>query len=142
DALAAAAGCDAESLLRVRRHLVGKGVFVEPARGRFALNAAAQGLRDAAQRAWLDLEGIGGRMAHAWSTLLPAVRTGRPAYHDVFGRDFWEDLDAHPDIAASFDALMGPSGHGIPDPEILVTGGWETVRTVVDVGGGTGALLA
>ena len=43
--------------------------------------------------------------------------------------------------AASFDALMGPAGQGIPDPEVLVTGGWESVRTVVDVGGGTGSLL-
>jgi SAM-dependent methyltransferase len=37
---------------------------------------------------------------------------------------------------------MGPAGHGIPDPEVLLSGGWESVRTVVDVGGGTGALLA
>ncbi|MGH9312870.1 MAG: methyltransferase, partial [Vicinamibacterales bacterium] len=72
---------------------------------------------------------------------LAAVRTGAPAYHTVFGRPFWEDLQAHPDVAASFDALMGP-GHGTPDPEVLVSGGWESVRTVVDVGGGTGALLA
>jgi SAM-dependent methyltransferase len=142
DALAAAAGCDAASLERVLRHLVGKGVFREPAPGRFALNQAAEGLRYEAQGQWLDLEGIGGRMAHAWGTLLTAVQTGRPAYHERFGRPFWEDLDAHPDIAASFDALMGPAGHGTPDPEVLVTGGWDSVRTVVDVGGGTGALLA
>jgi hypothetical protein len=51
--------------------------------------------------------------------LLRAVRTGAPAYHEVFGRPFWEDLQAHPDIAASFDALMGPAGHGTPDPEVL-----------------------
>jgi SAM-dependent methyltransferase len=70
------------------------------------------------------------------------VRTGGPAYHEVFHRPFWEDLQAHPDLAASFDALMGPAGHGIPDPEVLVAGGWESVRTVVDVGGGTGSLLA
>lgn len=44
--------------------------------------------------------------------------------------------------AASCDALMGPSGHGRPDPEVLVAGDWGSVRTVVDVGGGTGALLA
>jgi SAM-dependent methyltransferase len=37
---------------------------------------------------------------------------------------------------------MGPAGHGNPSPEVLVTGGWESVRSVVDVGGGTGALLA
>ena len=81
-------------------------------------------------------------MAHAWGTLLTAVRTGKPAYHEVFGRPFWDDLAAHPDIAAKFDELMGPAGHGTPDPEVLVSGGWESVRTVVDVGGGTGALLA
>jgi 2,7-dihydroxy-5-methyl-1-naphthoate 7-O-methyltransferase len=74
--------------------------------------------------------------------LLKAVRTGAPAYHEVFGRPFWGDLQAHPDIAADFDALMGPAGHGIPDPEVLVTGGWESVRKVVDVGGGTGTMLA
>jgi hypothetical protein len=81
-------------------------------------------------------------MAGAWSSLLEAVRTGAPAYHRVFGRPFWEDLQAHPDVATSFDALMGPLGHGIPNPEVLVNGDWEGVRHVVDVGGGTGTLLA
>jgi SAM-dependent methyltransferase len=117
-------------------------VFLEPARGHFALNQAAQELLDPSQRLGLDLEGIGGRMAYAWGTLLTYVRTGAPGYHELFGLPFWEDLDAHPNIAASFDALMGPAGHGTPDPEILITGGWESVRTVVDVGGGTGAMLA
>ena len=36
---------------------------------------------------------------------------------------------------------MGP-GHGTPDPDVLPDGDWSSVRTVVDVGGGTGALLA
>jgi SAM-dependent methyltransferase len=81
-------------------------------------------------------------MAHAWGTLLTYVRTGAPAYHEVFGRPFWEDLDAHPDVAGSFDALIGLVGHGTPDPEFQITGGWGSVRSVVDVGGGTGAMLA
>jgi 2,7-dihydroxy-5-methyl-1-naphthoate 7-O-methyltransferase len=140
--LASASGSDSDSLHRVLRHLVGKGVFEEPAPGRFALNEPARGLLDSSARLGFDLDGFGGRMAHAWSSLLPAVRTGATAYHTVFGRPFWEDLQTHPDLAASFDALMGPPGHGTPDPEVLVTGGWESLRTVVDVGGGTGALLA
>src|SRR6266852_1938953 len=140
--LAQEAGCDVDSLQRVLRHLVGKGVFQEPTPGRFALNEAALGLLDSSLRLGLDLNSIGGRMASAWGSLLTAVRTVAPAYHKMFSLPFWEDLDAHPDIAASFDALMGPPGHGTPDPEVLVTGGWESVRTVVDVGGGTGALLA
>ena len=142
DDLAAAAGADSSSLERVLRHLVGKGVFAEAAPRTFALNEPARALLETAMRPGLDLEGIGGRMAHAWGSLLTAVRTGAPAYHTVFGRPFWEDLQAHPDVAESFDALMGPSGHGIPDPEVLVSGRWESVRTVVDVGGGTGSLLA
>ncbi|HEY7031457.1 MAG TPA: methyltransferase [Thermomicrobiales bacterium] len=142
DRLAAAAGCDADALQRVLRHLVGKGVFREPERGRFALNEAARALLDPGARLGLDLDSLGGRMAYAWGTLLTFVRTGAPAYHEVFGLPFWEDLAAHPKIAADFDALIGPEGHGTPDPEVLVGGDWDAVRTVVDVGGGTGALLA
>jgi hypothetical protein len=141
DDLAAAAGAHAGSLGRVLRHLVEQGMFEEPSPGRFALNEPARALLGDG-RVGLDLDGIGGRMAYAWGSLLEAVKTGEPAYHTIFGRPFWEDLQAHPDVAASFDALMGPAGHGTPDPEVLVSGDWESVRTVVDVGGGTGSLLA
>lgn len=103
---------------------MGKGVFRESAPGQFALNKAAEEL----QHFGLNLDGIGGRIAHAWGTLLTAVRTGKSAYHERFGLPFWEDLQAHPDIAASFDALMGPAGHGIPDPEVLLAGDWVECR--------------
>ena len=142
DELASASGSHSESLHRVLRHLVGKGIFEEPAHGEFALNEAARGLLNPSLLLGLDLHGIGGRMAHAWGTMLSAVRTGAPAYHEVFGRPFWEDLQAHPVVAASFDDLMGPAGHGIPDAEVLISGDWESVCTVVDVGGGTGTQLA
>ncbi|MEP7273900.1 MAG: methyltransferase [Acidobacteriota bacterium] len=142
DDLANASGSHADSLHRVLRHLVRMGIFEEPVPGYFELNEPARALLDPGARLGLDLDGFGGRMAHAWSSLLSAVRTGQPAYHEVFGRPFWDDLNAHPAIAESFDALMGPAGHGVPDPEVLPGGGWESVRTVVDVGGGTGALLA
>jgi hypothetical protein len=142
DDLASAAGCDPYALHRVLTYLVSKGVFGEPAPGRFVLNKAARGLCGPQGRLGLDLNGIGGRMAHAWSTLLTYVQTGKPAYHELFGRPFWEDLDAHPEIASSFDALIGPPGHGTPNPDFHISVGWEAVRTIVDVGGGTGAMLA
>ena len=82
-------------------------------------------------------------MAYAWGAMLSALRSGAPAYREAFGRDFWEDLDAHPDIAESFNGLMGPAGHGIPDPQVLLDpADWDSIRTVVDVGGGSGTLLA
>jgi hypothetical protein len=136
DNLAAAAGCDPYALHRVLTHLVGQGVFEEPTPGQFILNEAARGLLDPGECLGLDLNGIGSRMAYAWGTLLSYVRTGQPAYHEVFGLPFWEDLDAHPETAASFDALIGPVGHGTPNPAFQITGGWEAVRTVVDARGG------
>ena len=111
-------------------------------RNRPAGSAATGPPGNSRESSFLDLDGIGGRMAHTWGTLLDYVRTGQPAYQQVFGRPFWEDLAAHPQIAAEFDALMGPAGHGIPDFDIELSDGWDHIRTVVDVGGGTGAMLA
>jgi hypothetical protein len=142
DDLATAAHCHADSLQRVLRHLVGRGVFTEPSPGQFALNGPARLMLSSMFKIGFDLDGFGGRMAHVWGGLLESVRTGEPAYRTIFGRPFWDDLAAHPQLAADFDALMGPPGHGTPDPDVLVSSGWESVRLVVDVGGGTGALLA
>jgi 2,7-dihydroxy-5-methyl-1-naphthoate 7-O-methyltransferase len=142
DRLAEVSGANAEALRRVLRHLVEHAVFEEPEPGRFALNETARALLDPGIRLGLDLDSIGGRMAYAWGTMISAVRTGEPAYHTVFGRPFWDDLEAHPAVAVSFDELMGPAGHGTPDPDVLLGGDWSSVCTVVDVGGGTGALLA
>jgi len=140
--LADESGAHAGSLARVLRQLVNKGIFEEPAPGSFALNEPARQLLGEG-RFGFDLEGFGGRMAHAWSTMLSAVRTGKPAYREVFGRDYWEDLEAHPEIAAQFDVLMGPAGHGAPDPNVLPDpADWPKIQTVVDIGGGTGSQLA
>lgn len=141
-ALAGACAADPRYLALMLRHLVRRGVFEEPAPDHFVLNDAAREFLAPGARLGFDLDRFGGRMAHAWGTLLEAVRTGRPAYADVFGRSFWDDLDAHPEVAADFDALMGPDGHGEPDPNVLLDGDWSHIRTVVDVGGGTGAMLA
>ena len=140
DALATTTGSDAGALHSVLSYLVTRGLFIEEPLGRFALNDAARGLLDSGS--FLGLDGIGGRMAHAWSTLPTFVRTGKPGYADIFGAPFWEDLDAHQDIAADFDLLMSYAGHGTPSAAVKLTGGWDDVRIVVDVGGGTGAMLA
>ena len=137
--LAAATGCDPKVLALLLRHLAGFGAFSEIAPGRFVVTEEGRELFDPA--GFLDLNGIGGRFAYAWGTLPTLLRTGRPGYADLFGKPFWEDLAAHPDIAASFDALMGPAGHGRPSADFAVPGGWDRVRSVVDVGGGTGAML-
>ncbi len=142
DELAEATDSDPYALHRVLTTLVEKGIFEELQNGVFGLNDTARQLLDPSMRLGLELNGIGGRMAHAWSTLLDYVQTGKPAYESVFGLPFWEDLETHPNVQASFDALMGPVGHGTPNPDFQITGGWESVRSLVDVGGGSGTMLA
>lgn len=140
--LARRTGCDGPSLGRVLRHLVGKGLFEEPAEDEFTLNDASRVfLEPGPLRGGLDLDGHGGRLAGAWTGLLDAVRSGRPSYESVYGLKFWEDLDAHPGLAESYDSMMVEGRH-VPDPAVLVHDDWEEVRHVVDVGGGTGAMLA
>lgn len=141
-ALASAAACDRHVLHGVLAHLADKGVFAETAPGRFALTDASRQLLDPGMRIGLDLHGIGGRLAEVWSTLLDHVKTGAPAYASRFDLPFWDDLDAHPELAASFDDLIGAVGHGTPRPDFEIEGGWSSVHTVVDVGGGTGGMLA
>jgi hypothetical protein len=138
--LAKAAGCDPDALHALLGYLASRGVFVQDGPGRFRTNRAAERLAEPER--FLDLNGIGGRMAHTWGTVLDYVRTGQPAYQRVFGRPFWEDLAAHPEVAADFDALMGPAGHGVPDADIELADGWAGIETIVDVGGGTGSMLA
>jgi hypothetical protein len=142
DELAVKTQSDPIALQSVLRQLVAKGIFEEPEPGRFALNDTARELLEPGRRFDLDLNGIGGRMSHAWSTLLTYVTTGKPAYETIFGKPFWEDLAANPNIAASFDELMGFAGHGKPNADFDLSNGWDNIRTVVDVGGGTGAMLA
>ena len=140
--LATACGADADALHRVLRHLASRGLFRETRHGHFELTELARPLLQPTVRSGLDLDGFGGRMAHSWNMLLKAVRTGKSAYHEIFGRSFWDDLEQHPAIGAAFDDLMGP-GHGTPDPNVLADPAeWNSIRSVVDVGGGAGYLLA
>jgi 2,7-dihydroxy-5-methyl-1-naphthoate 7-O-methyltransferase len=141
--LAARTGADPDALARMLRHLVAHGVFAEPRPGEFAASPTAALLRSgqpASMRAWLDLDGFGGQMDLAFTGLAHTVRTGEPAWETVFGQPFWPYLDANPAIGASFDALMAADA----DYRAALADGydWTGIHHVIDVGGGTGRLLA
>jgi hypothetical protein len=138
--LAERAGADPEALSRVLRHLVQHGVFTEPRPGRFAANQTAALLRSGQPGlVWLDLDGFGGRMDLAFTGLAHTVRTGEPAWEQVFGLPFWDYLDANPAISASFDATMAVDGG---NSAVADHYDWTMVRHVADIGGGTGTLIA
>jgi len=142
--LAAAAGAHPDALGRLLRYLVHRGVFVEQRPGEFGLTELGELLCDhgpADKRNWLDFAGLGMRMDLAYTGLLHSVRTGREAYTEVHGHSFWADLDADPRRQLYADGLM-TSQHEITGPQVARLYDWGSVRTVMDVGGGSGALLA
>lgn len=142
--LAVHAGVNADALGRLLRYLISYEVFAEPAPGLFTLTDAARFLQESHPlrlRAWLDQEGAGGRMDGAWNGLLQAVRTGEAAYPSLYGCTFWEDLAAHPHLEASFNELMVNRPSRVDDA-FIAEYDWAGVRHVVDVGGGSGRLLA
>jgi SAM-dependent methyltransferase len=142
--IASLAGADRTALERLLRFLVARGVFTQPAPGVFGLNAPARLLRDdhpGRMRRWLDLDGAAGAMDRAYGGLLETVRTGKPAYPAVHGRSFWEDLAAESHLAASFSSLMEAHSLALSD-DVVSSYPWTKAGLVVDVGGGTGALLS
>ncbi|ONI76391.1 hypothetical protein ALI144C_37770 [Actinosynnema sp. ALI-1.44] len=141
--LAAKSDANADALARLMRYLVARGVFSEPqpdAYGLTDLGAPLLSAHPGSRRTRLDLEGMGGRIDSANAGLLQAVRTGRPSYADMFGLPFWADIVANPDMEPSFDEVM--ADHTPWFGEVVAGHSWEGVKHVVDVGGGTGALLA
>lgn len=141
-ALAGRAGVDRASLRPLVRHLVAIDVLDDTDDGLRLTDLGALLREDAPGRcrSLLDIDGAVGRAELAFSALLAAVRTGRPAYETLYGRGFWEDVYADAALAGSLDALRttAPSF----DANLVIDGyDWDRVAHVVDVGGGNGALL-
>jgi precorrin-6B methylase 2 len=140
DDLAAAAGAHAPSLHRVLRLLASEGVFAEAADGRFELTPMAAALRRDAGPARLQVLFTGQEaLWRSAGSLLDTVRTGETAFDRVHGVDFFGYYRRHPDERALFDQLM--AANTAPAARAVAAAyDFARVGTVVDVGGGLGAL--
>ncbi|MDT8913048.1 methyltransferase [Amycolatopsis sp. PS_44_ISF1] len=144
DALAKASGTDPDALARLLRHLVAVGLFAEPVAGEHELTPVSEALldeRNALLRSWLDADGPGLKMDLAYSGMLHAVRTGTSAYGAVHGRDFWADYREDDRLRSFFGTTMAGFAWQT-GPELAARHDWSAASSVLDVGGGTGALLA
>jgi hypothetical protein len=140
--LAAATGMNADALYRVLRALASIGVFVEDASGRFGLTPLAALLRkDVPGSQWAAVIMMGEEHYRVWTELLHSVRTGQPAFDKVYGQPIFPYLAGHPEAARVFDAAM-TSVHGAETEGMLQAYDFSGIRTLIDVGGGNGTLLA
>ena len=141
DELAVATGADARALHRVLRALAGLGIFAEAEPGRFSLTPLAEPLRSEAPA---SLRGSAVLYGEPWwwqacGELLYSVRTGQPAFDRIHGRPLFAYLEETAEAAAAFNEHQTSMTQG--DAAAVVDAyDFAGCATVVDVGGGHGAL--
>jgi O-methyltransferase domain/Dimerisation domain len=143
DELAAAVDADADTVSRLLRALISRGVFRRRRDGRYDLTPLAETLRsdaDVSLRAFARFVGAPQEREH-WSHFTDAVRTGRAVIPELRGKSAFEYFAGEPELDKIFnDAMTDLSGLAIPP----VIAGYDFSRypTIVDVAGGHGRFLA
>ena len=143
DELAVATGAQPRALSQVMRALTALGVFAETTRGCYARTPLADLLRTDAPHSLRGYALLMGseQFARMWARLPHAVRTGRSAFEEAFGTDFYAYLRQAPDFGATFGEAMTSISRqeaaALRDAYDL-----SSCRVLVDVGGGRGLLLA
>ncbi|WP_060633918.1 methyltransferase [Pseudonocardia sp. EC080610-09] len=139
--LAGTLGADGPALLRLLDALVALGVADRHPERRYGLTGLGRALlADAYGSAAPTALLAGGEIGKAWDGLLHSVRTGKPAFVTQTGIDVFSYLAADPTTAATFYSSQAA--------DLQLTLSWldrfnfAKYTTIVDVGGGDGALLA
>ena len=142
--LARSTGTDEDALNRLLRYLVSRGVFRQERDGRYANNAASEFVRADhpwSWRSWVLFFGSPWNW-DIWKNLDTRVRGDGDAVIAAHGCDFFAYVnEANPGAGADFNEAMaaGSRMQALLFAEHYDFGG---VRTVCDVGGGSGSVLA
>ena len=142
-ALAREIGTDQPSLRRLLRTLVGIGVLEEATVDHFVLTPTGTGLRSDAAHSLRDFARMSGseRVWRIWGDLLQSIRTGEPAMPRLYGVESFEYFAAHPAEAAVFNSAMANVTRRAARA-LVEACDFARFRTIVDVGGGDGTLMA
>ncbi len=138
--LAHATATHAPSLHRVLRLLASHGVLIEQEDGTFGLTPIGECLRTDVPGSAAAMVKLfaGTRIQDNWKDLEYCVRTGEPAFRKRGRADPFSARD--PEDGANFDEAMANLTRMIA-VAVAAAYSFASFRTVVDVGGGNGALL-
>lgn len=141
--LAAYTGAHERSLYRVMRSLASIGVFREVEPKVFALTHYADALRSDAPNSFRNFAIFIGE-EWVWKVMgemLYSVRTGKPAWGHVHGAEAFDYLADNPDESEIFNRAMTDLSVAAA-PAVVEAYDFSRIRTLVDIAGGHGYLLA
>jgi SAM-dependent methyltransferase len=139
--LAMRVGAHEAGLERLLAYLASRGCVRRDRRGRYRANRVTKLLTpEGGWAGWAQFAGAPWATA-AYAQLLTAARDGKDPVVAAHGVDFFSYLAAHPEAAAAFHAAQaaGARLQAVMCADALPT---ESVVSILDVGGGTGTLLA
>ena len=132
---------DSGALHRLLHALAALGLVAHADRSRYAITNGGALLRDGVPGSLRAVAILSGdRSYRAWGGLLHSMTTGETAFPHVFGMGTFEYMAAHPEIAGFYNEAMAAAA---AERSAAVVAAYDFSRagTVVDVGGGHGALL-
>jgi hypothetical protein len=141
--LAGATRTHAPSLHRLMRTLAGLGILTERDGQQFALTSLGDALKtDAPGSARATLMAFcGPALWHSWEEIVYSLETGKTGFERACGMPLFEYLAQHPQEASYFsEAMVGY--HGAEPPAVAKAYDFSRLKTIVDVGGATGNMLA
>ena len=142
DDLAKATATHPRSLYRLMSALAAVGIFKELSDKCFELTPMGSFLRS-------DVVGSRRALAHyvgrsyvwaSWGTLMHSVRTGETAFDHLYGSSIWDWRTKHLEESEIFDASMTEATRATLSA-IVEAYDFSKFETVIDIGGGRGALL-
>jgi hypothetical protein len=139
--LASATDTNELAMRKLLRGLAGCRVFIEQPDGCFAatdISHAFRSDRPGYRNLTLMLAEEG---YDVWGDLMYTIQTGKPAYERVRGKGRWEELAERPEAAALFNVAMVEMTEAVASAFVAAYD-FNGDQMVIDVGGGTGALLA
>ena len=141
--LATQLGADPQALYRLMRATASVGVLSEGPDGKFSQTPMSTVLRGDATPSLRALAMMGNREWHArgWSHLEYCVRTGKQALDQIYGAPIFEFLKQNPSEAQIFNDAMTQISM-MDSPAVADAYNFDGIRSIVDVGGGHGLLLA
>ena len=141
--LAGSTGSHAPSLHRLMRTLASLGVLTEGEAQRFALTPLGDALKtNAPGSARASVLTLGGpRFVGAFENIMHSLETGGSGFEAAMGMPVFNYLSQHPEEASLFSETM-VGFHGAEPSAVAAAYDFSGFKTVVDVGGATGNMLA
>jgi hypothetical protein len=139
--LAEATNTDELNLYRLMRALVSLGIFSEPEPGYFAATELSACLQSDSPESLYHLILWAGWKWKSFGSLSYSVRTGKPGFEHLYGKDMWRYLaEDDPEAGALFNRAM-TSLVGSMNQPLIDAYDFSSIETLADIGGGEGSFL-